>query len=382
MTDIKEKIAMFEKLASEAHHTLLQLKEIEFSDGHVVEKDTTGDFAKPEWQRKRDQAKQAPVCYTRNKPPKLKATFSVVRAPTAAESVEIGGQCNIGGATLEWRASVTVQPADKTIVSPVMTSSANLPDHVACYDPLIIAWEINPANQGWISVGDSRHVFYVTLADPSGTPAYWTLLDISCRAAHGERTEAGVVKKVFVPFSGRSLIRKRDGQGLTYWNPRTTNATNTRELLARGDGSGQCGSWSEFLLDMYKVHGILGGRKIIVVRSVAEWQAAQVGFLVKNWMFKGLGSLASPFRYRMYTECVELPGIAGQRNPNPPPAFFNHFIVAYGGKYYDPSYGGGPFDDQEKWEEGAIDGLFQQSSNGAGKRAAFGAGNILEFHPI
>jgi len=157
MTDIKEKIALFEKLASEAHHTLLQLKEIEFSDSHVVEKDTTGDFAKPEWQRKRAQDRQAPVCYTRNKPPKLKATFSVVRAPTAAESVEIGGQCNIGGATLEWRASVTVQPADKTIVSPVMTSSANLPNHVACYDPLIIAWEINPAGQGWISVGIQIH---------------------------------------------------------------------------------------------------------------------------------------------------------------------------------------------------------------------------------
>jgi len=56
--------------------------------------------------------------------------------------------------------------------------------------------------------------------------------------------------------------------------------------------------------------------------------------------------------------------------------------VRYGGKYYDPSYGGGPFDDQKKWEEGAIDGLFQQSSSGAGKRAAFGAGIILEFHPI
>ena len=77
-----------------------------------------------------------------------------------------------------------------------------------------------------------------------------------------------------------------------------------------------------------------------------------------------------------------MPGIAGQRNANPPPAFFNHFIVSYGGKYYDPSYGGGPIDDQEKWEDGAIDGLFHTASGGAGKRGAFAGPTILEFYSI
>ena len=47
-----------------------------------------------------------------------------------------------------------------------------------------------------------------------------------------------------------------------------------------------------------------------------------------------------------------------QRNPEPPPAFFNHFIVVHGGQLYDPSYGGGPFPDAAAWEAGAIDGLF------------------------
>lgn len=48
----------------------------------------------------------------------------------------------------------------------------------------------------------------------------------------------------------------------------------------------------------------------------------------------------------------------GQGNPNPPGGFFNHFIVKYDGKYYDPSYGGGPFDTQNDWENASLDGFF------------------------
>ena len=39
-------------------------------------------------------------------------------------------------------------------------------------------------------------------------------------------------------------------------------------------------------------------------------------------------------------------------------AFFNHFIVRGLGKFYNPSYGGGPIATHVAWEVGAIDGLF------------------------
>ena len=36
--------------------------------------------------------------------------------------------------------------------------------------------------------------------------------------------------------------------------------------------------------------------------------------------------------------------------------FFNHYIVSYGGSYYDPSYGTGPFASQSAWENASIAG--------------------------
>jgi len=51
------------------------------------------------------------------------------------------------------------------------------------------------------------------------------------------------------------------------------------------------------------------------------------------------------------------PGIPGQSNPKPPPYFFNHFVVKYGGQVYDPSYGAGPFGSELAHENAAIDGI-------------------------
>jgi hypothetical protein len=51
------------------------------------------------------------------------------------------------------------------------------------------------------------------------------------------------------------------------------------------------------------------------------------------------------------------PGIKGQNNPEPPPYFFNHFVVKYSGQVYDPSYGAGPFGGEFLHQTAAIDGL-------------------------
>src|ERR1041384_4168115 len=106
---------------------------------------------------------------------------------------------------------------------------------------LTINWTTTSPGITGRSAGSSAHLCYAVLAAPVGTN-YWTLLDISCRAAHGESTASGVISRSFTPFQGRSLTRKRDGHALTYWNPDTTTCTNTAELLASADGSGQCGS--------------------------------------------------------------------------------------------------------------------------------------------
>jgi hypothetical protein len=65
-------------------------------------------------------------------------------------------------------------------------------------------------------------------------------------------------------------------------------------------------------------------------------------------------------------------GIPGQGNPDPPGAFFNHFVVSYSGQIYDPSYGAGPFSTQLAHENAAAAGIFAITSGStiAKKKAA------------
>lgn len=337
-------------------HALVGVIQVDFTANHAVERDSLGNFASPEWLSTRQATDQSPVCYVRGARVPLAVVLRVLRPPTGTESVQLRGRAMAGGATLEWTCTVSVSPGSVDVSTPSMTSSAPLPNVVACYDPLTIAWEANAAGTGWVGAGTTTHLVYAVLGAPAGT-VYWTLVDISCRAAQGETTEGRVVSQSFAPFATRALTRKRDGVGLTYWNPNTTTCTNTRLLLASTDGSGQCGSWAEFFIDMLKVHGITSADKVVVVVTVAAWTSGSQGFLVKNWQWNA-ATRPAPWTHRMWTDVVNLPGIPGQRNPEPPPAFFNHFIVVHGGQLYDPSYGGGPFADAATWETGAIDGLF------------------------
>lgn len=360
-------------------HAVLTIRELAFADHHPVEKDTLGNFSPPEWLDTRGAADQFPVCYTRDKKIRLTAKFAVTTQPSSSETVEVRGTATFGTATLRWTGTTTVAPGTTEVTVSGMLSDNPLPNIVECYESSPITWEMNPASTGWSPAGTTQNVVYATLADPTGTPVYWTLLEISCKGARNATSEAMLVSGAWSPFTTRSLNRKRDGHALTYWNPDTTRATNTRRLLAAADGSGQCGSWAEILIDMFKVHGITSADKIEIIRSQAA--RSDIGFLVKNWRFNHPpASSATSFTHVMGTECVELPGIPGQNNPNPPPAFFNHFIVRHGGRFYDPSYGAGPFADQVSWEAAAIDGLFEDSTGRAGHDKSLNASNkLLEF---
>jgi hypothetical protein len=354
-------------------HAALAIKELTFSGGHSVEKDTLGNFPSPEWLDSRSQADQSPISYKKNTKIQLTAKFKVTTQPSSTESVDIKGDATFGSATLQWTGTVSVSPTATEVT--ISASSAPLPDQVDCFEAQDITWQMNPAGAGWAAAGTTRNIVYVTLGDPTGTPNYWTLLDISCRAARGDSSPASLVSHVFTPLSTRSITRKRDGHALTYWNPPTTRATNTQLLLAAADGSGQCGSWSEFLLDMYKVHGISNADKILIQRDSRR----SLGFLVKNWRFNHPPpSSASSLTHLIGSECVELPGIPGQTNPNPPPAFVNHFIVRFSGQFYDPSYGAGPFSDQLTWERAAIDGLRDTTRAGFDKSLNLST-KLLEF---
>ncbi len=65
----------------------------------------------------------------------------------------------------------------------------------------------------------------------------------------------------------------------------------------------------------------------------------------------------TPYPYLQGYDAVNLIGIPGQGNPEPPEVFLNHFITLYGGEYWDPSYGAGPYASQNDHENAAIDGI-------------------------
>lgn len=55
-------------------------------------------------------------------------------------------------------------------------------------------------------------------------------------------------------------------------------------------------------------------------------------------------------------DAANQPGVPGQGVSEPPPIFQNHFIIKFGNKVYDPSYGIGPFTEEEH-ENAACDGF-------------------------
>jgi hypothetical protein len=361
-------------------HAVITIDQLTYSGNTVVNKDTIADFPKPEWQNGR--AEQSPVSYARNTKVVFDAVFKVTTAPCRPEKVDVKGAATFGSVSLEWVGNVTVSPGDSQATL-TLTSNNPLANEVGIFEVSDISWQMNPGGTGWASAGTTRNVMYVTLGAASGTPNYWTLLDISCRAAAGETSESGLITKVFTGFTGRAIKRKRDGNDLTYWNPRSTcTATNTQLLLASANGAGQCGSWAECLIDTYKVHGVTSGEKILIVHTVSDWTGSQVSFMVKNWIINHPpASIKDDYTHNIPLECK--PGVnhPGQNNPTPPEAFYNHFIVRAIGKFWDPSYGTGPYNDQVAWEADSIDGLIRNPQPRAGfDKSLNPTTKLLEFY--
>jgi hypothetical protein len=344
-------------------HAAIRIKQLEFAGNHVVECDTYGDFPRPEWLDTRTTM-QSPVCETCGRAVRFTPTFYVTTPPTQTETVQIRAVAAWRSVIMNWTGNVTVSPSDAEVTAAQLTSDVALPNCVDCVDPFETSWGMNPAGQGWNSAGTTSNILYVVLGDPAnGKPPYWTLLDVSCRAAALQTTDTGVISAVYAPLRNRQITRKRDNTGLTYWgtapNYDQTGAMSTPMLLRAQNASGQCGSWANFLLDMYQVHGITRGRKIALARSAQFWRGnGTVAFLVKYWRFNTPpASSPNDWTHILYQQCVLVQKAPGQRNTDPPPWFWNHYIVWIDNVYYDPSYGSGPFNSQSDWENASMDGL-------------------------
>jgi len=379
-------------------HARVKIKSVTFSGGKAIDNDTFGNFKTPHFlegraadpSKRKQLPAQFPYAVKRATKLSLTAVFEVTQQPTGAESVAVDGEVTLAGTTLKWAGSVSVSPSDTEVSLSTTTSDVALPDKIAKADPLTVEWKQTPVDVARMGAGSSASPLYVTLDTPKKSPLYWTLLDISCTAAAGETTEAGMRTKSYDAFQTRALKRKRDGHDLTYWNPRTTNAWDTKKLLAAADGSGQCGSWAESLVDMWQAHGDDSGHKVIISQDILKFSRNEYVplFLVKNWTFDPPHP-ADPktFSYAYTTKCHEKPGAPGQNSADPPPHFQNHFIVVSDGKLYDPSYGSPVFTNTLDWENASIDGLgthswADPSGLGGYRKSALTSTQLLQFVDI
>jgi hypothetical protein len=159
---------------------------------------------------------------------------------------------------------------------------------------------------------------------------------------------------------------------MKYWNPPATVCQSLENMLADPNGNGSCIAWAQLLHETLKAQGVAGSQIHELTTNYpddAPFARDLLGrgiMLVKNWAFAGAGTApaaCAPFTH-VEAEVTDQPGVPGQDNPDPPGGFFNHFILKYGGKWHDPSYGTDPFASENDWENASLDGFDKVCNNG------------------
>jgi hypothetical protein len=262
------------------------------------------------------------------------------------------------------------------------------------YPEFKVDWQISfDAGTTWLIAGSSTQRLYVTLRDPSMLPGrtlFESLVWLGSSFAAGAVDEATVVAAAWSNFSDRSVSRVGSGTPMTYWAGGAAEATETAGLLA--DGNGQCGSWAELFQDVLAAQGI-GAEKVTVTMADRPYTSQ---FAVGNWIFApGPGSAGAGFDFSPYTDPATgrlralrwVPGVGYSTDFVPvgfvagvytyvegpevaapaqlgqggylgaPTSFYNHFVVRYDGKIYDPSYGGRVYVSQGDWEATSLGGF-------------------------
>lgn len=306
-----------------------------------------------------------PVAYARNS----YVTVSTLRFAVTPDDMSLTDVAVIGfgPAGLRFDGTGTVSAGVLSVTT--IRSDIRLPNVTAFYDPFEIEWHAALSPGRFQAAGVSRNRMYVTLAAPSGRRLE-SFFDIGTRAAAGTSTTADAVDQIWSEFTDLH-VEDVDGNVLGYYRG-VLCASQVTIYDAQGlvtYHNGQCGAWADLFQKCLDTQGITGSTFVTVQPINTSW----TGILVNNYLFAGSGtSGCSNFPYKLNSpcggaswpggpECTDAAGVPGQDNPNPASFFSRHFIVLYGGKYYDPAYGTGPFTGTAiqanlAWEQGAMAG--------------------------
>jgi hypothetical protein len=268
-------------------------------------------------------------------------------------------------------------------------STNSLPDSVKKYDHFVISWQYQSRPYGqtnwsdWYTVSSTDTVLYVCLDTPlTDTCLYRTIVENACATSGATNIETAIAN-IWSRFSGLNF-KTWNNNTLYYYKPGTTSSTNAEHfaaLLVSGNGSGQCGAWSELFTQCLGVHGI-DNCPIVEVVAYKNPYLLDIGFLVNNWNTNNAGTSQSGYyKWRLtfltnYLDMVPVPAGAnygdltslsetqGQGSGTNSPSqkiFLRHYIVKYGTNYYDPSYGL-TYNNAQNMEASSIYGFYSQET--------------------
>lgn len=368
----------------------IKAAEVSFSGTgqHEVRKDDdSGGYTAPHWQDNSSPPngtgtdagdRRFPVSFTGGSKITASAQLRIKPDPPAGTDVRLRAL----GPGFDFPAKAAAQ-SPGFLDYPATEATTALSAGVGFLDPMVLNWQVSvDGGTNWRKAGQTGNRVYATLADPvAGAALFETVLDIGARNAAGKATDADAVAAIWSDFQGPipGVLRKvkdgfnqADGQEMRYWldasDPNLPVVRATCQLLphmvnpavTQFNGVGTCVAWSQLFKETLRAQGISGAA---ILRVLPIYNPQTTGaLLVKNWTFATTGTApagCAPFSFGP-GEASDQAGAPGQGTANPPGGFESHFIVGFGGSFYDPSYGSGPFSSQAAWENASLDGFLDQ----------------------
>ncbi len=223
---------------------------------------------------------------------------------------------------------------------------------------LEVDWKLKNDKGKEVHYGSTKNKVYITGAAAPGE--YETVLDLSCAGAQDKTPgvdDDAIVESIWGKFGTGAAptdVKRVNGDKLQYYGSYLTNNTDFASLLK--DADGQCGAWTDLLIECLTTAGIASAR----LKHSQFFSTTGDGFFVKNWSAVGAGTSGDPnFPFQIvpqrdfvgahsyniaYGDVTDAAGIPGQNNPDPASFFGNHQMVEYTTTagaviHYDPSYG-------------------------------------------
>jgi hypothetical protein len=332
---------------------------------HDVRKDdNSGNYPTPHWEASRlaTGGTNSPVCYVRSGTFTVTAGFTLTAAGTTTGIVR--GTLSSGGTV-----SGTVTLGANSFSVTGLQNSQTVSNSVNYFNPLTITWALSVDGEAtYLPMGTTTNVVYVTLETPTASPLFRTVLHLACTGGLATNataafqntwnlfTTGGTGPKDIETWDGKKLCYYRTGFG---W---ANSALNTQQLLASANssnpwaGHGQCGSFANLLMDAAAANGVAAewvdietdNKTIGTTFIVKDWTTLSASYTDPNYKYKltlvaeadGRTGMVASGQGTDYGDLRKEPTLHGQNTAPPSEAWFRwHFIVKFGGQYYDPSYG-------------------------------------------